>query len=174
MCMAINPCSPTAAGSTMVGFGGGAVSVHNGQPKDDILAGVQRPAFRHLLLELFIGQRDAVTEIDEHVGDRSIARSLPVARIRHVLVRRRIVHVADDVQDGAAAAAAAPIRRCSCSRAPSCGRSRRSSASGCCSPRSLPGTSAGQARGGVARTTRSSCSPAAPCRRAAAGSGSCA
>ena len=55
----------------------------------------------HLGQELLVGERDAVAEVDEHVGHRAVARALPVARIRHVLVLRRVVHVADDVQHGA-------------------------------------------------------------------------
>src|SRR3989454_12852202 len=59
------------------------------------------PTLGHLFLELFIAERDAHAEVDEHVRHRSIPRSLPVPRIRNVFVRRRVVHVADDVEDGA-------------------------------------------------------------------------
>src|SRR3954454_21780544 len=60
--------------------------------EDDVLAGIRGHACPHLLLELLLGHEDAIAEIDEHVRDRAVARALPVARVRHVLVRRRIVH----------------------------------------------------------------------------------
>src|SRR4051794_26795980 len=69
--------------------------------ENDVLARIRGHASPHLFLELLLGHEDAITEVDEHVGDRAVARALPITRIRHVLVRRRVVHVADDVEDRA-------------------------------------------------------------------------
>ena len=107
----------------------------------------------HLRLELLVGERHAHPQVDEHVRDRTVARSLPVARVRDVLVRRRVVHVADDVQDRAlrqerrvvvvVRVAAHPVVVVA-------GAGQRLDVD---SPRSLRGTSACPARAGAARTS---------------------
>jgi hypothetical protein len=38
-------------------------------------------ALGHLFLELLVVERDAHAQVDEHVRDRAVAGSLPVARV---------------------------------------------------------------------------------------------
>src|SRR5262245_17137740 len=52
--------------------------------ENHVLPGVCRAPLRHLVLELVLGERYAVAEVDEHVCDRAVAGSLPVARIGNV------------------------------------------------------------------------------------------
>src|SRR5262249_27114710 len=62
---------------------------------------MQRATLHHLLLELRIAHAQVAAQFEEHVRHGAVTRARPVARIGYVLVRRRIVHVADHVHDRA-------------------------------------------------------------------------
>ena len=91
-------------------------------------------------------------EVDEHVGDRAVARALPVARIGHVLVGRRVVHVADDVQDRALRQQRRRIVGVVVAAHPVVVVADAVQRLDVDSPRSPRGTSARRARAGAART----------------------
>ena len=102
--LSVSVCNQSSAASAVArGTGATIGAAHSGQPMTWSFGprSSTRPAFGHFLGELLVSELHPHAEVDEHIGHRAIAGTLPVAWVGHVGIGFGVVHVADDMQDRA-------------------------------------------------------------------------